>query len=123
MEQRCRRCGGELRHMAVLANYKSFVVSLMRCQECGDRVELKENAHRTPSEARGGPRPAKATEAPPGKRRSNPAPAPADASRARMRARTEPAPAKRRLKPAKRIERPFNVRITRAKNRPDSASP
>jgi hypothetical protein len=46
VENRCRRCGGDLRQVAVLANYKSFVVILERCADCGATSERKENAHR-----------------------------------------------------------------------------
>jgi hypothetical protein len=106
----CRRCGGELRQAAILANYKSFVVSLMRCAACGATFERKENAHR-PAEESGGQvggsagrvgQPRARLRRP----RAQQAPDPA-------RAREAPTPPAKRHQPAKRIERPFNVRVIR----------
>jgi hypothetical protein len=106
----CRRCGGELRQVAVLANYKSFVVVLMRCAECGEAVERKENAHRPADTTRSRVRrPA---------RQQRPASA---GRRDSERVISEPVavpeapqpPPRRRLQPATKIERPFNVRVTR----------
>jgi hypothetical protein len=113
----CRRCeNGELREEAIVANYKSFVVSLMRCNACGATFERKENAHRPSEPLRMGrvgdrkdrPRPGRYT---PEHLIPDPARAPA-----------APAPPARRGKLAKRLERPFNIRITRWKDRPGRRS-
>ena len=112
MDNSCRRCGdGELREEAILANYKSFVVSLMRCNACGATFERKENAHR-PIEP---PRMGVVTE------RKDRRPSPGRYTPAHLipdpaQAPAAPAPSARRGKLAKRLERPFNIRITHWKD-------
>lgn len=93
----------------VLSNYKSFVISLMRCRACEATFELKENAHRPREQERdggGAPRPAKARPS----RSLPPLPEP------RYSHTAEPTPAPKRRKPAKKLERPFNIRVTRRTN-------
>ncbi len=114
VEDICRRCGGELRQAAILANYKSFVVSLMRCKECGATVERKENAHRS-TEPSQDPRSGTSKRANRPSRR--PRHMPAERIPHPTQPREDPAPPPKRNKPAKRLERPFNVRITRRKER------
>ena len=108
VESSCRSCGGALRQAAVLANYKSFVISLMRCEACGATSERKENAHRPSGPSTGGraqdrdiPRPARHTP-------THLIPDPSQAPPA-------PAPPAKRHKPAKKLQRPFNIRVTRRK--------
>jgi len=118
VEGSCRRCGGELRQAAILANYKSFVISLMRCASCGATFERKENAHRPAEKAE--PRRERARE-----QADQPPSEPKPASDGRRQLVPDPIappaqPAekpRRRLKPANRIDRPFNVRVTRRGDR------
>jgi hypothetical protein len=118
VDNTCRRCGdGELRQAMVLANYKSFVVSLMRCAACGATFERKENAHRPSEQPRRG-EVVEGKDRPPRPGRYTPAHLIPDPARAPA-ALTPPA---RRGKLAKRLERPFNIRIARWKDRPDRKS-
>jgi hypothetical protein len=114
--ERCNRCGGVLRQVAVLANYKSFVISLMRCEQCGATAELKENAHRLSDEPRDSGRARRVTRDRSDRRRtSRPARQPDRCADAHAEPEpVEPAPRRPR---AKKLVRPFNVRVTPRKDR------
>jgi hypothetical protein len=111
----CIRCGGSLRQGPILSNYKSFVVSLYTCRDCGATVEHKDNAHR-PSDPMGPT---------PGQRKPSPPPESAAARRTpswllphpERAPEPPPAPPAPRRPLAKRLTRPFNIRVTRAGDR------
>jgi hypothetical protein len=108
MEDRCSTCGGTLHQVAVLSNYKSFVISLVRCEDCGATAQRKENAHR-PAEHRPAGTGRRVEHEPTWRlaRRPRPDPTPESAQAAQPVPDPGPRPA------AKRIDRPFNVRVTR----------
>jgi hypothetical protein len=122
MEDVCGRCGGDLRQVAILSNYKSFAVVLMQCRACGAKVERKENAHRPAERAPRGADPQRDQSARPQKdaRRTPPKPwlrpsGSHQAAQPSRRVRGAQAAARPKRSPAKRLERPFNIRVTRGK--------
>lgn len=109
VENECRRCGGALRQGPILSNYKSYVVSLAVCEDCGETVQRTENAHRVGEQPARAGRAAAGSQRRPKVSRHTPAHLMPDPSKAPDDPPAPDAPSK----PAKRIERPFNIRVSR----------